>query len=287
MVKVSIILISLFLILYIHLTTTLPAHDLVGRNLTMLSPNISGHKLEKRFDPLNLNKEGKILIRRFRNTPEQFVAKFALLVACERTQRMITMCLCCAMYDLNTVIDVPRRDFITAPPEPVPAVQESRIQGPNALSAMRAVERYLEMQNHNVPYCPPISEDTYEEEYPCMPRNSNNIIRPVNPPNPSHPQYQVDTIALAEFNELFAFYDTLDKPTIQKLWKDYNQLELAYPNFKSYLKDLRAWAEYLGLSIKQYFESYRRFEKGESSASARLMCTDEEDDDDIHDELRK
>ncbi|RIB06709.1 hypothetical protein C2G38_492207 [Gigaspora rosea] len=60
MVKLSKTLAFSILIFHVHLTTTLPTHELEERNLTMLLANRSGHDLKKRdsnkliFDPLNL-----------------------------------------------------------------------------------------------------------------------------------------------------------------------------------------------------------------------------------------
>ncbi|CAG8715237.1 17359_t:CDS:1, partial [Gigaspora rosea] len=107
MVKISKILAFLILIFHVHLTTTLLAHILEERNLTMLLANISGHDLKKRdsnkliFDPLNF-KKGTI-IRRPADLPIQ-IALIGLAASCTNLKTFLAFCLCCAFNNLDTVV---------------------------------------------------------------------------------------------------------------------------------------------------------------------------------------
>ncbi|RIB05730.1 hypothetical protein C2G38_2218853 [Gigaspora rosea] len=314
MVKASIILISLILILQIHLTTTLPAHVLEGHNLTMLPANISGHKLEKRGK--------KIIIRRPVNLPAS-VARFSSMRECSRAQQAITFSICCALFGRNTVIDEPQRfqlsfwsrlklffyglsqqrllpdvrsrrqdSLFLLPNNPLnlKGSGETRVQGPDFVSAVDLLAKYNKMK-HSLPYCLergflPAIPVVHEEKDLCLPHNMDDMIRS---PDPITPIPEIDSLSMARFYDLFAFYSDLDDRTINVIWYYYTQMQENYISMRRFLHEIKRWAISLGQAIREYRQRNRQYEKGETSNARRFMCDEDDDDNgyDGHDELRK
>ncbi|CAG8589100.1 19121_t:CDS:1, partial [Gigaspora rosea] len=338
MVKVSIILISLIFILHVHLTTTLPAHAIEGRNLTML---LSGHEFEKRGNDsskksiINIFKKGTI-IKRPRNRP-RFVLISGSVEDCKEAKDPVAFSTCCALYNRNTVNDTPRPPRLTFRsrmrlwwhdftnmfaynrfiPDSTPVRdppfdlndrflktleingQETRIPGPYVLDILTGDLIFLKPLRHKKkyekkPFCSKLHSVPEENPILCLPPSSESIIRPFNPSkdNPYIPygkpskktrskhhrpdkqpkvtyslssRLEIDPLEMANYNGLLAYYDELDSETYLRVTRLYHELSNKFANLEEYLRDLKEWAEFLGISIVQ--ASRRVREVGESSGT--------------------
>ncbi|CAG8636791.1 99_t:CDS:2, partial [Gigaspora margarita] len=137
-----------------------------------------------------------------------------------------------------------------------------------------------------IPFCsglPTIPEEGPNGVPPlCLPPGPENIIRPVSPSrdNPSNkrpktklPRYRPDKrpkktyslssklninpLEMANYNSLFAYYDELDSETYMRIYSLYIELANKFADLEHYLRDLKNWAKFLGLSIEQTVRRWR------------------------------
>ncbi|CAG8597140.1 18598_t:CDS:2 [Gigaspora rosea] len=154
--------------------TTLPAHVLEGRNLTMSPANISGHKFEKRhpykFDPLNFNKKkkGKIIIQL-----PNWLCTFNRNIVIDEPWQFQPLLLSRVKFFLYRFFGYRFTPYVTSSSQDSPLLNSTN----PLLANLQGKPSYM-------PYCSNpnflsmILKDLVEEQGLCLPRHIEDIIRP-------------------------------------------------------------------------------------------------------------